>query len=85
MLNAHLKAAFDGKETVSRKLLNQLTFTKGGQCRLVAARVGPDGSRMMKHDETAKVGDKLKKNYCWCFCNSSDTLTSKRVKKMLKK
>ena len=39
----------------------------------------------MTHDETAKVGDKLKSSYSWCFCNGSDTLTCKTVNKMLQK
>ena len=82
-LKAHLRAIFKGKMAARRKLLHQLTITKGEQWRIVAARA--EGSGKMKHNETANVGDKLKPNYKWCFCNGCDTLTSKRVKKMLKK
>ena len=82
-LKAHVGAIFKGKMAARLKLLHQLTITKGGQWRIVAARCNRGGK--MKHDETAKVGDKLKHNYKWCFCNSGDTITSKRVKKMLKK
>ena len=80
---AHLKAAFDGKMAVRRMLLHQLNITKGGQWSIVAAR--HNGSGKMKRDETAKVGDKLKLNYRWCFCNGDDTFTAKRVNEMLKK
>jgi hypothetical protein len=82
-LKAHLEAIFDGKMAARRKLLHQLSITKGGQWRIVAARPTKDGK--MKHDETAKVGDKLKSNYSWCFYNGDDTFTKKRVNKMLKK
>jgi hypothetical protein len=83
LLDAHLKAKFDGEMAARQKMLRELTATKGGQWRLVSARHHSSGK--IQHDKTAKVGDKKKHNYNWCFCNGSDTLTRKMVKKMLKK
>jgi hypothetical protein len=74
---------FGGKMLEGTRGVPPPPHTKGGQCRIVAARPTPSGK--MKRDETVKVGDKLKTSYRWCFCNGDDTFTSKRMNKMLKK
>ena len=67
----HSRWAHEGWNQEERA--HRLTITKGGQCRLVDARVCTDGSCKTKYHETAKVGDKLKEHYYWCFCNGSDS------------
>ena len=66
---AHLKTVLDSKNAARLELLHQLSDTKGGEWRIVAAR--PSGSGKMKRDETAKAGVKLNPPYSWCFCNSN--------------
>ena len=79
-LNAHLKAKHDGKMAARLKMLHNLSITKGGTWRVVAA--SPSGKSLI-HDETAKVGDQLRSPYSWCFASGAVTLTAKKVKQIL--